>query len=58
MQIQNVTGGSALPNIGGMNPGPPSTGANNGLMNVANLNKLAEYCATNGEYHHAIEYYL
>lgn len=26
-------------------------------MNVSNLNKLAEYCATNGEYHHAIEYY-
>jgi len=28
------------------------------MMNVSNLNKLAEYCATNGEYHHAIEYYL
>ena len=27
-------------------------------MNVSNLNKLAEYCATNGEYQHAIEYYL
>jgi len=32
-------------------------GGNQNLMNVANLNKLAEYCATNGEYHHAIEYY-
>jgi len=28
------------------------------MMNVSNLNKLAEYCATNGEYHHAIDYYL
>jgi len=27
-------------------------------MNVGNLNKLAEFCATNGEYHAAIEYYL
>ena len=25
---------------------------------MSNLNKLAEYCATNGEYQHAIEYYL
>jgi Flp pilus assembly protein TadD len=27
-------------------------------MNAANLNKLAEYCATNGDYNSAIEYYL
>jgi len=34
----------------------PPGGSNQ--MNVSNLNKLAEYCATNGEYQHAIEYYL
>jgi tetratricopeptide (TPR) repeat protein len=27
-------------------------------MTVSSLNKLAEYCATNGEYSQAIEYYL
>jgi len=26
-------------------------------MNISNLNKWAEYCATNGEYIQAIEYY-
>ena len=30
----------------------------NNFMNVGNLNKLAEFCATNGEYNSAIEYYL
>ena len=27
-------------------------------MNITNLNKLAEYCATNGEYSQAVEYYI
>lgn len=30
----------------------------NNFMNVGSLNKLAEFCATNGEYSSAIEYYL
>ena len=30
----------------------------NGVMTPANLNKLAEYCATNGDYTSAIDYYL
>lgn len=34
-----------------------ATNASN-FMNVGNLNKLAEFCATNGEYTSAIEYYL
>lgn len=36
----------------------PNQANSNNLMNVGNLNKLAEFCATNGEYHSAIEYYL
>jgi glucose repression mediator protein len=31
--------------------------ASGNIMNAANLNKLAEYCATNGDYNSAIEYY-
>lgn len=35
------------------------TEANNpNLVNVNNLNKLAEFCATSGDYPQAIDYYL
>ena len=45
-------------NLGGDTPGQAASGGNANLMSVGNLNKLAEFCATNGEYHSAIEYYL
>ncbi len=63
----NGTGiaGQALQNESSLgNTGIASNVVNNGsniqnnILNVANLNKLAEFCATNGEYSQAIEYYL
>jgi Flp pilus assembly protein TadD len=58
MAAASVGGGRIPPNPSSQTlPGPPVNNSQT-LMNVSNLNKLAEYCATNGEYHHAIDYYL
>jgi two-component SAPR family response regulator len=36
----------------------PGEGEGNVLVYFDRINKLAEYCATNGEYQAAIEYYV
>lgn len=48
-----VGGGMNGSNLSGVNLS--NQGSN--IMNATNLNKLAEYCATNGDYSSAIEYY-
>lgn len=54
MNAENITPTSVLPTKISNGSGL----AGDSLMNTANLNKLAEYCATNGDYNSAIEYYM
>ena len=44
--------------LAGAGIGINGTTPGNNIMNANNLNKLAEYCATNGDYSNAIEFYL